>query len=1025
MHIQPAPKLDRPIVILGLLFFALSSSAFAATASAPTASSREAFAAQVTQLERDVAALRAGTPDVVRSFRAEDSAARLTELAKRLGDLRGISRRLGLDDASSPARWEALRQTLEGSLPPAGSPAAAPMANEATVRGQIRRDAGGAAAKANVILAPVSDPFAFYIDFTDDTGGYEIEVPPGSYYLKVIPVSPDDDLLGELFPGVTCGSGCDWTDGDSLQLFPNQIRTVDFRLTAKGRIEGTVRDRQSGEPLAFAQVALFNSNHNFVSSTFAVDGAYRLAAERGDYYVRFIGEGTPYLGQLYRQVDCLGQHETCDFSLGTRIAVEDGETDINIDFEARRGGRLSGELRAAGTGAPLQGWINLWNEDGVHLTEVSVTNDGHWQIEGLAPGPWYLEARSIGYLAQAWQGHDCNGEACGTRGDLLATPPGSVNDDVDFQLAKGAAIAGQILDDHTSAGVGGVLVQAYGPDVNIPHKAAFTGPDGTFSMVGLAAGTYYLIATSGGYRPEAYDDVPEADFRANPALGTPITVANGATASGIAMRLTPRAGISARVLDAVTGEPVHFPRVYVWSVTDPNDPIQVVDLSNGDDFTIRGLDAGEYYLGADSAPSHKAPRMLGTPSCHFWVNGRNLCPLAQATRIRLADGEIQGVFELRLEDTALVHASIVGGVDRTVTLQLVDADGREVARTSNHPGAPFTIGGLAPGDYWIAILGAPHNVNQLYPASAGECGRWFCDPREGQRIFLRPGEQFNVGLITLQAAHPYAGCQPSATAACLNQGRFRVEARWGDYLGQTGSGLASELTDETVTFTFFSPTNIEIVVKVLNACSVDLGHHFWVFAAGLTNVDVTIRVTDTLTGEVVERRSPLATPFAPILDTGAFATCDAVEPPPPSGIAAPAVEPSMVADLAPASDAAAVSGTCTPDPNHLCLVDGRFKVKAIYRSTPPDPYPFYDVSLVPLSPDVGYGYYFSADNVELLIKMLDACDQYGQFWFFATGLTNVFTTIEVEDTTTGVKKTYPGVEGPFQPIIDIATFGCG
>jgi hypothetical protein len=46
--------------------------------------------------------------------------------------------------------------------------------------------------------------------------------------------------------------------------------------------------------------------------------------------------------------------------------------------------------------------------------------------------------------------------------------------------------------------------------------------------------------------------------------------------------------------------------------------------------------------------------------------------------------------------------------------------------------------------------------------------------------------------------------------------------------------------------------------------------HFWVFAAGLTDVEVEITVTDTVSGTWKSYRNPPHTAFLPIQDTLAF-----------------------------------------------------------------------------------------------------------------------------------------------------------
>ena len=80
------------------------------------------------------------------------------------------------------------------------------------------------------------------------------------------------------------------------------------------------------------------------------------------------------------------------------------------------------------------------------------------------------------------------------------------------------------------------------------------------------------------------------------------------------------------------------------------------------------------------------------------------------------------------------------------------------------------------------------------------------------------------------------------------------------------------LTADSGYFWFFNAANAELFVKVKDAC-VPPFDHFWVFAAGLTNVRVVLTVTDSATDEVRTYVNPLNSPFQPIQDTEAFATC--------------------------------------------------------------------------------------------------------------------------------------------------------
>jgi len=114
-------------------------------------------------------------------------------------------------------------------------------------------------------------------------------------------------------------------------------------------------------------------------------------------------------------------------------------------------------------------------------------------------------------------------------------------------------------------------------------------------------------------------------------------------------------------------------------------------------------------------------------------------------------------------------------------------------------------------------------------------------------------------------------CVPSDTAMCLNNNRFKVEATFRTGSAPSAAAHVFKLTDETGYFWFFTSTNVEVVVKVLNGCG--LNNRYWVFAAGLTNVEVILTVTDTATGVPQTYVNPLNRPFPPLQDTSAFATC--------------------------------------------------------------------------------------------------------------------------------------------------------
>jgi hypothetical protein len=256
---------------------------------------------------------------------------------------------------------------------------------------------------------------------------------------------------------------------------------------------------------------------------------------------------------------------------------------------------------------------------------------------------------------------------------------------------------------------------------------------------------------------------------------------------------------------------------------------------------------------------------------------------------------------------------------------------------------------------------------------------------------------------------PQPSCTPDATTLCLNGGRFKVQVGWKNQ-GQTGVGHAVALTKDTGYFWFFDPNNVELVTKVLAGCG--LNQRFWVFAGGLTDLETALTLTDTVTGVVRTYRNPQRTAFRPIQDTGAFDTCAA---------GAPAMaEPDLTQTVSFQAEPAPVTATCTDSPTNLCLNGGRFRVSATWKTGNGASG---TGQAVRLTGDTGYFWFFDRENLEVIVKALNACGLNSRFWIFGAGLTSVHTEITVMDTVTGAVKKYNNPLGtPFQPIQDTQAF---
>src|SRR6058998_250662 len=284
-----------------------------------------------------------------------------------------------------------------------------------------------------------------------------------------------------------------------------------------------------------------------------------------------------------------------------------------------------------------------------------------------------------------------------------------------------------------------------------------------------------------------------------------------------------------------------------------------------------------------------------------------------------------------------------------------------------------------------------------------------------------------AGLFLVSAGLRAAPCAASGTVMCLSAQRFSVAVRWTDFQSNTGSGRAVTLTPDTGYFWFFSDNNVELVVKVLDARS--FNGRFWVFFGALSNVEYTLTVTDTVTGSVKEYRNPSGQ-FASVGDTAAFT--GAATGPVPShesviaeGTGTPPESLEAIRRFvdAAASDSASETrtkkaSTFTPCPGpstSLFLSNCRFELTVQWTD-------FQGRTgsgrAVQLTSDTGYFWFFSDNNVELIVKVLDARGFNNRFWVFYGALSNVEYSLHVTDRVSGALRIYRNPSSNFASVGD-------
>jgi len=254
---------------------------------------------------------------------------------------------------------------------------------------------------------------------------------------------------------------------------------------------------------------------------------------------------------------------------------------------------------------------------------------------------------------------------------------------------------------------------------------------------------------------------------------------------------------------------------------------------------------------------------------------------------------------------------------------------------------------------------------------------------DGRGASLRSDDLAGIrALYTTSGGGGGSGTCPGGTL-CLLDGRFRVTAVWNNQFdGSSGSAGATPNTDLAGFFYFTDPTNVELIVKML-----DFGDRFLFFYGQLTNLRFTITVVDTVTGQ--QKTYANTAGDCGGLDENAFT---------PS--AAPVGDSTRLSGSAAGSSLLPMAA-CVPSSQAACLLGGRFRLEADWRNQ-------FNGSSGPgiarkLSDLTAAFAFTDPANLEILVKTLDFGDRV--LVLYGT-LSNLEYNIRVTEVATGQIKTY-------------------
>ncbi|MGG0853609.1 carboxypeptidase regulatory-like domain-containing protein, partial [Metabacillus fastidiosus] len=333
---------------------------------------------------------------------------------------------------------------------------------------------------------------------------------------------------------------------------PNQTTVVNTNLTRlAGALSGTVLNNNN-EPLANAQVTVFQNNIQVTSAITDVNGNYLISNLSPGSYVIVT--------------------TTDNFITNTvSVTITNGETTVLNFILQPLPGTLSGQVTDS-SGNPIAGAtisVQLSTGTGIIIGSISTDSNGVYTITGLAPGNYVLNASAVNFQT-ALSGASISPNTTTIVNFTLTSTPGS--------------ITGQITNRETGAPIAGANVEIRVIDSSgAVVSTVLSDQNGQYLVNQLAPGSYTLIISSANFQTTAVSE---------------IVIAGQTTTANVSLNPSP-GSISGTVLNSQDGTLIAGAAVNI--INSNNTLITTVLTGQDGTFIVNGLSPDQYTLTIFSA----------------------------------------------------------------------------------------------------------------------------------------------------------------------------------------------------------------------------------------------------------------------------------------------------------------------------------------------------------------------------------------------------------------------------------------
>ncbi len=600
-------------------------------------------------------------------------------------------------------------------------------------------------------------------EYTDGSGNYSVErLTTGTFFAATDTYL---DFIDELYQEISCpgGSpyGCDPITGTPIAVTLSATTSgIDFTLEPLGTISGALTDEATGDPLSSIKVRIWNAAGYSVDYDYSdASGYYEVTGlETGTYFAT--AESSSYFDELYDDLPCPGGGSSgCDPTTGTPIAVTVGAANAGIDFALDRGGSISGTVTESATGEPVR-WIDveIWDAAGSHVGYDETNSSGIYTVNGLATGTYFAttDAYYSDFSDELYDDLPCPGGGfygCDpTTGTPIAVTIGADTSGVDFALDTLGAISGTVTDAVTGEPIPYADVEVWNSAGSLVEWG-YGDSSGNYTVTGLAAGTYFVTTDmyyyDYAYVDELYDNLPcPGGYSCDPTTGTPISVSNSSTTSGIDFALDRLGALSGTVTAAATGAPLADVEVRAWDVGGSNVRSGWTDSAGV--YTIDRLASGTYYVTTRNYDDYLDELYDDIPCLGGGSSG---CTPTKGTPVVVTANTTTRHIHFALQFLGSASSGIAGTVTDGssglpgVFVDAWDGDGLLAASAVTGAAGDYLLE-LDPGTYFVSTDNGRGFADEVYEdllCLRGPAALGLCDPTQGTPIAI---EEFGAQLVT-------------------------------------------------------------------------------------------------------------------------------------------------------------------------------------------------------------------------------------------------------------------------------------